>query len=199
MQFGKDKDSQFNGEIYGYEEEDPAEHSDGIYLVPSEALSELSIETLTVIKYASIIITDDSSCDFDQFMQSLKACILKGTPEDALYWKPCPLTRFIVLDSAASVEKLSKLMMPGSTEKNTDLTDRGYLLSKILKHMDASIWEKVTKDDFIEKFANIDAEHSYQQTMQESTKILAEAIEKEFSEEESPMKQIAMGEIFEKI
>ena len=64
--------SQFNGEIYGYEEEDPAEHSDGIYLVPSEALSELSIETLTVIRHASIIITDDSSCDFDQFMQFCK-------------------------------------------------------------------------------------------------------------------------------
>ena len=58
------------------------------------------------------------------------------------------------------MKQLAKICEPGAEERNTDLTDRGYLLSKILEHIDASIWAKIQKDDYVKKFIEIDESHS---------------------------------------
>ena len=64
-------------------------------------------------------------------MQSLKEKILT----DIEQWKALGETRFIIL-SQPDVTKLQKLIVLGSKEKSTDLTDRGYMLGKLVKHVD---------------------------------------------------------------
>ena len=66
--------------------------------------------------------------------------------------------------------------------RNTELTDRGYFLGMILKHISAEIWEKVDKQVYKNKYANIGAENSYEEvTTVWSTQILAEQIEQKYS------------------
>ena len=113
-------------------------------------------------------------------MQSLKEKILTNIDE----WKALGETRFIVLDSS-SVTKLTKIIAPGSKENNTDLTNRGFVLGKLLKHSDSTIWDKVDKDKFKKDFAGIDAEYEHDKMVQECTKILAKAIDDKFTEDVS--------------
>ena len=62
--------------------------------------------------------------------------------------------------------------------KNTDLTDRGYFLGMVLKHIGQDIWDKVSKDDYIKKYCNIGIECSFEDvTTVWGTQILAEQIE----------------------
>ena len=150
---------------------------------------------MQVIKAASIIITD-SGCNFDEFMQTMKGRIR----QDIEQFKQCGQTRFFVLEKAEEVEKIASIIKHGSEVKNTELADRGYFLGMVLKHIDAGIWEKVDKQLYKKKFASIGIEHNYEDVSTVwSTQILAELIESKYSQEESFMVQISMGETFELI
>lgn len=128
MQFGHENETNFSGDIYRLE--DAENYSEGTCFIPADQLADPEEAVFNAIWYAKNVITD-TNCDFSQVMQSLKEKILTDIDE----WKALGETRFIVL-SQPDVTKLQKIIVPGSNEKNTDLTNRGYLLGKLGKHVD---------------------------------------------------------------
>ena len=191
IQFGPNEGTHFEGPVL----EKYAEGQEGgIYLVASERLAELSKATLEILQHAKFVLTD-SGLNVDAFLESLKAEISK----DRAY-RACAETCFKVCENTDDVRKIQSIIAAGSTVKNTDPTDRGHFLGMILKHIGQDIWEKVEKATYIKQYANIGMEHSFDEVSTVwSTQALAELIEQKWSQEESFMVQIAMGETFEKI
>lgn len=68
-------------------------------------------------------------------------------------WQTVLPSRFISIDK---FQVLKRLIQSGSKMENRDMTDRGYLLTQILKMLKPEIWAKMRKNFFIEKFANLD-------------------------------------------
>jgi len=131
--------------------------SNGIFVLPSQRLKDLSKGTLEILKQASIVITDDGLV-IDEFMSKLKVEILK----DIGNLKPCSQTCFKVLEHADDIPKIMSIIEAGSTVKNTDMTNRAYFLGMILKHIGQEVWDKVDKSTYIKKYMNIGAEHSFE-------------------------------------
>ena len=73
MQFGPEEGKYFEGSICG-DSSNPESNQNGIFLLPSSKLQEPNKNTMQVLKYASIVITD-SGCNFDEFMQTMKGRI----------------------------------------------------------------------------------------------------------------------------
>ena len=105
-----------------------------------------------------------------------------------------------MVETTDEVEKIASIIKHGSTLKNTELSDRGYFLGMVLKHIEQSIWDKVDKSVYRKKYASIGIENTYTDVSTVwGTQILAELICAKYSEEESFMVQISMGETFELI
>ena len=113
---------------------------------------------LQIIKAANIIISEPiplgSSIKFGTFLENLKLKIL----QDEEKWRSCCQTRFLLLKRSSDIKKIQSIMEPGSTVKNTELSDRGFFLGSALKHIDEAIWAKVDKDLYMRNFAKIGAE-----------------------------------------
>jgi len=190
--FGLDNDKRIEGAIVT---SDPSNNSNGIFLLPSSRLEEPTEPTMQILKAAKTIITDNR-IDFDKFMRTLKAKIL----QDVDRWRQCSQTLFIVLRSADDLKKIEQILADAKQVKNVDTEDRGHFLGSVLKHIDESVWEKVDKDVYIQKYIQIDAELSIEEVKTVcAPRLLAELIESKFAEEESFMKQILIGEQFEQI
>ena len=72
--------------------------------------------------------------------------------------------------------------------KNTDMFDRAYFLGMALKNISSDIWDKIDKETYRSKFANIGAEVSFEEVSTVwGMQILAELIEQKFFEDESGM------------
>lgn len=176
--------SEMPGDIRGpLAESDPENNTDSVFVLPSFKLKEPSTLTWSIMKHGKVIITD-AGCDFDELMQLIKQKIVK----DENKWRSCTQIRWIVLNKVEDTEKIMSIIESGSKVKNTDLTDRGFFLGSILKHISQDIWDKVDKDLYKKKFINTDKDKSFEEMSTVwSSQILAELIESKFPEEESFM------------
>ena len=156
-QFGESEGQYFEGSLVA---SDPVNNENSIFVIESEKLAKPDNQTLLILKYARIVITDNAVA-FDNLMKQLKVEIQK----DEDNWRECANTRFMVLSNPEDVEKLLKIAETGSTIKNEDTTDRAYFLGQLLKHLDSSIWEKVSKEKLRRKFADYSIERSTKELM----------------------------------
>lgn len=192
MQFGESDGAYFEGSLLS---SDPINNSNGIFVVESEKLAKLEFETLLILKHARIVITD-SGVNFNELMKLLKVEIQKDEDQ----WRACTHVRFMILADAEDVSKLLRITETGSTFKNEDTTSRAYFLGQLLQNLDASIWERVSKDQLRRKFADYDPERSTKELMYiRAPQTLGKLIEQNYSESESCEVQISMIETLEKI
>lgn len=80
--------------------------------------------------------------------------------------------------------------------KNDAVTDRGYFLGQVLKHISNEIWDKINKEEQKKKLASIPDDVDFGE---KCTMLLAEQVATKFPEEESFIHQIAVSETMEQI
>ena len=115
----------------------------------------LDRDTLLTLKYASTIITD-KAVNFDEVMKLLRREIV----HDENKWKQCTRTRFVVLSGDDDLGRLQAIIASDSLVKNEDTESRAYFLGQLLKHLDASLWDKVSKEQFRKRYADYDESRS---------------------------------------
>lgn len=192
MQFGENDGNYFEGSLLA---SDPINNTNSIFVLESAKLAKLDFEAMQYLKHARIIITD-SQINFIELCQKLKAEILK----DEEQWRDCAHVRFMLLENPDDIAKLLKILESGSTFKNEDKTDRAFFLGQLLKNLDHSIWENVSKDKLRRKFADFEPKWSTKMLKYMVTPATLERlITKNYSESEAIEKCISMHETIEKI